>query len=104
VEKGVKSRSLRELTDAHHALQKPALPTGISRTYQPKDEDGEQLPPESTRVQVTTEDVLRQTADVLTRLFDVTATKDRADRVAKADVRRVRARRRRAPAARPDGR
>ncbi|MCW2939918.1 MAG: hypothetical protein JWN00_2903 [Actinomycetia bacterium] len=86
VEKGVKSGSLRELTDAHHALQKPALLAGISRTYQPKDEEGEQLPPESTRVQVKTEDVLRQTATVLTRLFDVTATKDWANCAAKADV------------------
>lgn len=86
VEKGVKSGSLRELTDAHHALQKPALLAGISRTYQPKDEEGEQLPPESTRVQVKTEDVLRQTATVLTRLFDVTATKDWANCSAKADV------------------
>ena len=49
VEKGVKSRSFQELTDAHHALQKPALLSGISRTYRPKDEEGEQLPPESTR-------------------------------------------------------
>ena len=59
---------------------------GISRTYQPKDEDGEVLPPESTRVQVKAEDVLRRTATVLTRLFDVTATKDRANCVAKADI------------------
>jgi hypothetical protein len=86
VEKGVKSGSLRELTDAHHALQKQALLAGISRTYQPKDEDGEVLPPESTRVQVKAEDVLRKTATVLTRLFDVTATKDRANCVAKADI------------------
>ncbi|MFC0431861.1 hypothetical protein [Kutzneria buriramensis] len=86
VEKGVKSGALRDLTDAHHALQKPALLAGISRTYQPKDEDGEVLPPESTRVQVKTEDVLRRTASVLTRLFDVTATKDWANCVAKADV------------------
>jgi hypothetical protein len=86
VEKGVKSGSLRELTDAHHALQKQALLAGISRTYQPKDEDGEVLPPESTRVQVKAEDVLRKTATVLTRLFDVTATKDWANCVAKADV------------------
>ena len=86
VEKGVKSGALRDLTDAHHALQKPALLAGISRTYQPKDEDGEVLPPESTRVQVKTEDVLRRTAAVLTRLFDVTATKDWANCVAKADV------------------
>jgi hypothetical protein len=86
VEKGIKSGSLRELTDAHHSLQKPALLAGISRTYQPKDEEGEQLPPESTRVQVKAEDVLRKTATVLTRLFDVTATKDWANCVAKADI------------------
>ena len=86
VEKGVKRGSLRELTDAHHRLQKPAPLAGISRTYQPKDEDGELLPPESTRVQVRAEDVLRMTAAVLTRLFDVTATKDWANCSAKADV------------------
>ena len=59
---------------------------GISRTYQPKDEEGEQLPPESTRVQVQAEDVLRETAATLTRLFDVTATKDWANCTARADV------------------
>ncbi|MGE7391173.1 hypothetical protein ACQKM2_37465 [Streptomyces sp. NPDC004126] len=86
VEKGVKSKSLQELSQAHHDVQKPALLAGISRTYQPKDEEGEQLPPESTRVQVKAEDVLRATANTLTRLFDVTATKDWANRTAAADV------------------
>jgi len=86
VEKSVKSGALRDLTDAHHSLQKPSLLAGISRTYQPKDEEGEQLPPESTRVQVKAEDVLRDTAKTLTRLFDVTATKDWANCDAKADV------------------
>jgi hypothetical protein len=86
VEKGVKSRSLQELTEAHHALQKPALLSGISRTYRPKDEEGEQLPPESTRVQVKAEDIIRQTVQVLTKLFDVTATKDWTNCRARADV------------------
>jgi len=86
VEKGVKSKSFQELTQAHQDLQKPALLAGISRAYQPKDEDGEQLPPESTRVQVKAEDVLRATAATLTKLFDVTATKDWANRTACADV------------------
>jgi hypothetical protein len=86
VEKGVKSRSFQDLTEAHHSLQKPTLLTGISRTYRPKDEEGEQLPPESTRVQVKSEDVIRQTVDVMTKLFDVTATKDWANCTAKADV------------------
>lgn len=86
VEKGVKSRSFQDLTDAHHTVQKAALLTGISRAYQPKDEEGEQLPPESTKVQIRAEEVLRQMATTLTRLFDVTATKDAANCTAKADV------------------
>jgi hypothetical protein len=86
VEKGVKSRSYAELTEAHHGLQKTALLAGIARAYQPKDEEGEQYPPEATRVQVKAEDVLRQMAGTLTRLFDVTATKDWANCLAKADV------------------
>ena len=60
VEKGVKSKSFQELTEAHHAVQKAALLSGLARSYQPKDEEGEQLPPESTKVQVRTEEVLRQ--------------------------------------------
>ncbi|MEV0730144.1 hypothetical protein [Polymorphospora sp. NPDC050346] len=86
VEKGVKSKSFAELTEAHQAVQKPALLSGLSRTYQPKDEEGEQLPPESTRVQVQAEEVLRGIGTTLTRLFDVTATKDWANCVAKSSV------------------
>lgn len=86
VEKGIKSRSFQELTDAHHALQKSSLLSGISRTYRPKDEEGEQLPPESTKVQVKGEETIRQTAEILAKLFDVTATKDWANCTAKADI------------------
>ena len=86
VEKGVKTKSFQELTDAHQRVQKGALLSGIARTYQPKDEEGEQLPPESTRVQVKGEEVLRTVAGTLTRLFDVTATKDWANCEARADV------------------
>ncbi len=86
VEKGVKTRSHQELTEAHQALQKPALLSGIARTYRPKDEEGEQLPPEATRVQIKSEEILRRTTDILTELFDVTATKDYANCTARADV------------------
>jgi hypothetical protein len=86
IEKSIKSRSFQELTDAHHALQKPALLSGIARTYRPKDEEGEQLPPESTKVQIKANEIIRQTAEILTRLFDVTATKDWANCNARADV------------------
>ena len=86
VEKGVKSKSFAELTDAHHQVLKPALLSGIARTYQPKDDEGEHLPPESTKVQVKAEEALQRTAASLTRLFDVTATKDWANCSATADV------------------
>ena len=86
VEKGIKTRALKDLTEAHHALQKPALLSGISRTYRPKDEDGEQLPPEATRVQVKAEEIIKRTADILVELFDVTATKDYTNCKTRADV------------------
>ena len=86
VEKSVKSRSFQELTEAHQALQKPALLAGISRTYRPKDEEGEQLPPESTRVQAKAEEIVGRTAQIMGNLFDVTATKDWANTEARADI------------------
>jgi hypothetical protein len=86
VEKGVKSKSFADLTEAHHAVQKTGPLAGISRVYQPKDEEGEQLPPESTRVQLKAEEILRGVATTLTRLFDVTATKDWSNLSARADV------------------
>ncbi|GAB4123541.1 MAG: hypothetical protein Fur005_35320 [Roseiflexaceae bacterium] len=47
-----------------------------------KDDEGEQLPPESTKVQIKAEEIIQQTAAILTRLFDVTATKDWSNCVA----------------------
>jgi hypothetical protein len=86
VEKGIKSRSFQELTEAHQQLQKPAVLSGISRTYRPKDEEGETLPPESTKVQIKSEEVIRTTIESLTKLFDVTATKDWTNIKARADI------------------
>ena len=86
IEKGVKTSSQTELTHQYQLLQKSALLSGISRTYQPKDEEGEALPPESTKVQVKVDDVLVRIADTMTRLFDVTATKEWANTTAHTDV------------------
>lgn len=86
IEKGIKSRTQRDLTDAHHALQKQALLAGITRTYTPDDEMGEKFPSETTRVQVRAQDMIQKTQEVLTELFDVTATKDETNCQARADV------------------
>jgi len=86
VEKGVKSDTSRRITDLHRDVQKPQLLSGLSRSYRPRAEDGAALPPESTRVQLTADDVLAEAAAVMTRLFDVTLTKDYANTAAVADV------------------
>lgn len=86
VEKNIKGRALQDLTEAHQSLQKTALLGGISRSYRPKDEEGEQLPPEATKVQLKSEEIIRKTNETLTKLFDVVATKDWANCQAKADV------------------
>lgn len=75
-EKGVKNRTNRAVTDLYHALQKPTLFTGLSRTYQPDAEDGEALPSESTPVQLRVDEVLDDVSKHLTELWDITATKD----------------------------
>lgn len=86
IESGTKSRTDTVFTNAYHTLQKPAPLSGITRTYNPVDDDGERMPPEATQVQVHVNDVIADVAVALTRAFDVTATKDTANCVAKADV------------------
>jgi hypothetical protein len=85
-EKGVKGRSVRTFTDAHHAVAKTALLSGIARTYQPNDDDGERLPSESTPVQINARDAIADVTTALTELFDVVITKDAANQVATANV------------------
>lgn len=86
IEKGVKAKAARTLTDAYHTIQKTPLLSGISRVYSPKDDDGDALPSESTLVQVNVNDVIAGVREDLVRLFDVTASKDATNAVARADV------------------
>ena len=79
VTNGKKSRATKELTEIHHTLQKSELLTGISRTYQPSEENGEQLPPESKQVQVKVSDKILQVRLALSDLFDVVLTQDSAN-------------------------
>jgi hypothetical protein len=87
IEKGVKSQTTRVETDLYHALDKKPLFSGLARTYTPKDEeDGDRLPPEQVSVQLKSEDVVNGLTSAVTRLIDVTATKDAANTRANADV------------------
>ncbi len=86
IEKGTKARSDQELTKAHHGLQKTDLLAGIARVYTPSEDGGEQYPNEDTKVQINAEDMIQQTGNILTELFDVTATKDLTNCIATASI------------------
>jgi hypothetical protein len=86
VEQGARKRASRALTEAHHLVLKQGPLAGISREYRPTDDDGEQLPPESTRVQVTVDEVIASLQRDLVKMLDLVATKEMADTEAAADI------------------
>ena len=86
IEKGVKNRVNRELTDLHKAIQKPALLNGQFKTFEKTKEDYPDQPDEKINVQVNAQEVLKKVSKILIEHFDVTATKDWGNCEAKADV------------------
>lgn len=86
IEKGEKSRGYAAISDLHKKAQKPELFTGFAKTYRKLDEDGEDFPPQGQLVQMNAEDVLRQATEAMTGFFDIEATKDWTNTVARADV------------------
>lgn len=86
IEKGVKSRVMSEITEMHHASQKPALFSGFVKTYRKKDEDGEEYPQEQQKVQMRAGDLMERASRLWTELLDISATKDYANCNAFADV------------------
>lgn len=83
---GRKSQSQKDITEVYKKLQKSALFDGISRVYQPADEEGETLPPERKNVQYSARQALADARGSLSELFDVTATQDFSNCSARADV------------------
>lgn len=86
VEKGIKSRVYGALSDLNKAVQKIDLFNGFAKSYQKKDDDSEELPPENKRVQYTTDEVLNNAHRLVGELIDVTARKDYTNCVAKGTV------------------
>jgi hypothetical protein len=86
VRKGLKTRTAADITELYQDLKKKPLFSGISRTYQPKDEHGTQMPPEYTKVQQTATDVLAKIGDSLAKLFDVVVTVDEGNVLARGTV------------------
>jgi hypothetical protein len=86
IEKGIKSRVEKSITDLKRALEKTGLFVGFVKTYRPKSEGDETYPSEQQKVQMRAEETLAQVANQLTELFDISAARDYANMTAKADV------------------
>lgn len=82
---GKKTKAQKLLTTVHHGWHKDRI-TGISRTYQPLEEDGEVFPPESRAVQLRVTDALQKTQKELEDFLNIVATQEYANTEAKADV------------------
>lgn len=86
LEKTAKGYAESVITKSYHVMQKDALLSGISRTYQKKHEDGDDLPAERTLVQVRVREEIAKVHAALARAFDLAATKEMTNTVVKADV------------------
>lgn len=86
IEKGVKQQAQKELTDLHRVSQKEELYEGLSRTYEPLDEEGERFPSESKIVQQRASDILAEVAKLERKVIDVTYAKDETNTAARADI------------------
>ncbi len=85
--KTAKTQGENALTLLYHSLQKSSAPlSGIARTYQPRDDDGEKLPPEATLLQVRSRELMAQAAPLVARQVDIVATLDSGNQRAGANV------------------
>lgn len=86
VANGKKASVDKVVTEIYHQIQKDDQFKGLSRVYSPLEEDGETIPSENKLPQLNVLDCIDNAAKAWTDLFDVVATQDTANTVAKADV------------------
>lgn len=85
-EKHVKSRAHGHVSELYKLLQKPQLFSGQIRTYQPKDDAGENLPSERQMIQADLKEILRTFREEMAAIIDITGQKDLGNQTAKASV------------------
>lgn len=86
IEKGVKKRTADTITELHRVSANGAVFSGITKTYEVLKEGNLPQPPQSMKVQRIAEEMFDEAKKALTELFDVTATKDWGNQLAKADL------------------
>ena len=89
VEKQTRQKDNAEGSRLKNAVQRQSWLTGLTKTYKPDDEDApesEQIDPQYTNVHLRAEDVLEEAVKYSVPAMDVTATKDRTNQDARADL------------------
>lgn len=74
------------ITKYYHIMQKPDPFFGMERVYSPKDDDGEKLPSESSKVQLNVKDILKEISIAWVDMFDVVLTNDSGNSIATANI------------------
>lgn len=83
---GKKTQAEKVLTEIYQKLPKSELYSGLSRVYNPLNEDGETQPSEEKLPQLNVNDSIEAAKVALTELINIVATQDTANTQAKADV------------------
>ena len=83
---GKKGEVDKAVTESYHKFQKGELFDGLSRTYRPRTEDGEQLPPEAKQPQLRAKDLVVEACSRWSELFDLTLTLDHGNCLARGDI------------------
>lgn len=86
VEKGIKQRVYERVTELHKVSMKAELLNGFTKTYERVNEDSQEQAPQAQRVQFDIGSIFAEVRAQMTEHFDVTATKDWGNVLAKADV------------------
>lgn len=86
LERKTRARVHRDLTDLYRVARHPDYFAGITRTYQPVDDAGERLPPESKLVQRRVTDLLVELRRLESARLDAVATKEWGNTKARGTV------------------
>lgn len=73
---GEKTQTQKKITALYKKVQNGDLFSGISRYYTPKDDEGDKLPPESKKVQLTHKDVLDSAQSINGELWNLIVAQD----------------------------
>jgi hypothetical protein len=83
---GKKKALTASVTELYKRLQRTEAFNGLTRVYSPLDDEGEELPTESKKVQHTVPETIAEARELWVDLLDVIATQEYANCKAKADI------------------